>query len=184
MASEILVWLGIYALAAAMLVPGIAAYRGIWRRWAPQQQPHELGKHSYFGFTMFYGGLLIAIGMTGAIFTVLGAPQFVSDVLLLAGALVLMLVVASVIHLPRVLLPSWYCQWVDAGAREDDVLLAGSNPYTWVFRSRAGRQDTKRAAPAPDGSANRQTGPVHWTLSVSIVRPYRQRTAKCKKLGK
>lgn len=127
---EFLILAGIYLWGALMLIPGIGAYRGTWRRWAARRQHYELGKHSYLGFTLFYAGLAIILTATASLTVVLGAPQVVSDAIVVGIAASGFLCAVSAAYLPRILLPPWFRRWIDDGAHPQDVLQARRGPYS------------------------------------------------------
>lgn len=132
---ELFIYLGFYLAAAAAFIPGLAAYRGTWRRWAAFRKYYELGKRSYFGFTMFYFGVALALVTSSAVATLLLAPHALSQAFLWAAALMLLPLAASVAYLPPFLLPGWYRQWVAEGAPEQELLRSGTGPFTLQKRA-------------------------------------------------
>lgn len=137
--QEYLVWIGIYTVGAAMLISGIAAYRGKWRRWVRHMMAYEMGKHPQFGFLMLYAGLAVVFGASAGVAGSLRAPNFLGIGFQALAGLSILLCIAAVTRLPRPLLPAWYRRWIDNGAVKEDILHTGGDPVTTWVRKRAGR---------------------------------------------
>lgn len=91
------------AAAAALIVAGVTAYRGLWRRWAFAKPVFSYA----IGFGTLYLG--IGFGLIGVtqIFAMRPQPLWATT-LVYVGAAAILLGVLSLFWFPRFLTPRWF----------------------------------------------------------------------------
>lgn len=136
--QELLTFTVLYGVSAFLLILGLAAYRGKWRKWAlhaPRPRYAEFGKRTYFGFSTLYAGLAFATMTTAGLLGSHGAPEFIRDTFVAAVYAVNTTAVVSLSIVPRFLQPSWHRRWIDDGAVRTDLIPeggGGNRIYDWA----------------------------------------------------
>lgn len=136
--QELLTFTVLYGVSAVLLILGLAAYRGKWRKWAlraPSARYAEFGKRTYIGFFTLYTGLGFATMTTAGLLGSHDAPEFIRNTFEAAVYATNTAAFVSLSVVPRFLQPSWYRRWIDDGAVRTDLLPeggSGNRIYDWA----------------------------------------------------